>query len=88
MTMSFNISNPIISLAKELFNQAKTMNKKELQEVLFFEEETSDKWSLDKCRIQYVKDQLNFIRNNMVSEWEYVEDNARLIFIGENDNEG
>ncbi len=86
--MSFNISNPIISLAKELFNQAKTMNKKELQEVLFFEEETSDKWSLDKCRIQYVKDQLNFIRNNMVSEWEYVEDNARLIFIGENDNEG
>ena len=79
--MSFNISNPIISLAKELFNQAKTMNKKELQEVLFFEEETSNKWSLDKCRIQYVKDQLNFIKNNMDSEWEYVTDNAGLIFI-------
>ena len=79
--MSFNISNPIRSLAKELFNQAKTMNKKELQEVLFFEEETSNKWSLDKCRIQYVKDQLNFIKNNMDSEWEYVTDNAGLIFI-------
>ncbi len=85
--MSFDISNPIISLAKELFNQAKTMNKKELQEVLFFEKETSDKWSLDKCRIQYVKDQLDFIKNNMDDDWEYVVDNTRLIFIEENDNE-
>ena len=70
MRNKFDISNPVQSLAKELFNDAKTMNKKELQEVLFFQEETSDKWTLDECRIQYVKDQLDFIRNNMDDDWE------------------
>lgn len=69
--MSFDISNPVQSLAKELFNDAKTMDKKELQEVLFFQEETSDKWTLDECRIQFVKDQLDFIKNNMDDDWEY-----------------
>ena len=68
--IKFDISNPIHSLAKELFNQAKTMTKKELQEVLFFEEETTNKWSLDKCKKQYVIDQLDFIKNNMDDDWE------------------
>ncbi len=44
-----------------LFYQAINMNKEELQPVLFFEEETTNAWTLEQCRMQYVKDQLEFI---------------------------
>ena len=44
-----------------LFYQAVNMNRNELRDVLFFEEKTTDNWSIEKCRIQYVKDQLEFI---------------------------
>tara|TARA_B100000902_G_scaffold59611_1_gene66603 strand:+ start:1681 stop:1926 length:246 start_codon:yes stop_codon:yes gene_type:complete len=66
----FDLLHPIHSLAKELFNQSTRMTKKELQEVLFFEEETTNEWTLDKCRKQYVIDQLDFIKNNMDDDWE------------------
>ena len=49
------------ALANMLFYQAVNMNRNELRDVLFFEEKTTDNWSIEKCRIQYVKDQLEFI---------------------------
>ena len=49
------------ALANMLFYQAVNMNRNELRNVLFFEEKTTDNWSIEKCRIQYVKDQLEFI---------------------------
>jgi len=56
------------ALANMLFEQAVTMNKADLQDVLFFEEETTDNWSLEKCRIQFVKDQLEFINGGNLDE--------------------
>tara|TARA_R100000322_G_C5406728_1_gene182774 strand:+ start:494 stop:736 length:243 start_codon:yes stop_codon:yes gene_type:complete len=49
------------ALVNMLFYQAINMNKEELQPVLFFEEETTNAWTLEQCRMQYVKDQLEFI---------------------------
>ena len=49
------------ALANMLFYQAVNMNRNELRDVLFFEEKTTDNWSIEKCRIQYVKNQLEFI---------------------------
>ena len=49
------------ALANMLFYQAVNMNRNELRDVLYFEEKTTDNWSIEKCRIQYVKDQLEFI---------------------------
>ena len=70
------------ALANMLFEQAVTMNKADLQDVLFFEEETTDNWSLEKCRIQFVKDQLEFINGGNLDElinetWRIVNDNER-----------
>ena len=49
------------ALVNILFYQAINMSKKELQPVLFFEEVTTNAWTLEQCRIQYAKDQLEFI---------------------------
>ena len=49
------------ALVNILFYQAVNMSKDELQPVLFFEEMTTDFWTLEQCRMQYVKDQLQFI---------------------------
>jgi hypothetical protein len=49
------------ALANILFYQSINMTKAELQPVLFIDEEETDNWSIEKCRIQYVKDQLDFI---------------------------
>ena len=49
------------ALVNILFYQAINMSKKELQPVLFFEEVATDFWTLEQCRMQYVKDQLEFI---------------------------
>ena len=49
------------ALVNILFYQAINMSKDELQPVLFFEELTTDFWTLERCRMQYVKDQLQFI---------------------------
>ena len=58
-------------LSHVLFEQTITNSKKELQEVLFFDESTTDSWSLEKCRIQYVKDQIQFYESgNLEAEVE------------------
>ena len=49
------------ALVNILFYQSINMSKEELQPVLFFEEETTNAWTLEQCRMQYVKDQLEFI---------------------------
>jgi hypothetical protein len=49
------------ALVNILFYQAINMSKEELQPVLFFEEMTTDFWTLEQCRMQYIKDQLQFI---------------------------
>jgi hypothetical protein len=49
------------ALVNILFYQAINMSKDELQPVLFFEEMTTDFWTLEQCRMQYIKDQLQFI---------------------------
>ena len=66
-------------LAHVLYDDALRMSKKELQEVLFFEEETTDSWTLQQCQIQFVKDQISFYESdNLDSEvketWEKIND--------------
>ena len=58
------------SLACILYRQAKQfMSKKQLQEVLFFDEETTDNWSIERCQRQYVIDQLEWMESDDHS-WE------------------
>ena len=65
-------------LAHVLYQDARDgMSKAELQNVLFFDEETTDSWTLEQCRIQFVKDQISFFEgDNLVQEcdetWEKV----------------
>ena len=66
-------------LADMLFYQAVNMKKEDLQDVLFFEEETTDSWTLEQCQIQYVKDQISFFEagnlDDQVKEtWEKIND--------------
>ena len=56
------------ALVNILFYQAINMSKEELQPVLFFEEETTNAWTLKQCRIQYVKDQLEFIHGGNLDD--------------------
>jgi hypothetical protein len=56
------------ALANVLFYQAIGQSKKELQPQLFYEEETTDSWTLEQCRIQYVKDQIGFIEDGNLDE--------------------
>jgi hypothetical protein len=56
------------ALVNLLYNQTTGQSKKELQNQLFFEEETTDNWSLEKCRIQYVIDQLDYIESGNFDE--------------------
>ena len=71
---------------KALFNilyyQALRMSKEELQPVLFFEEHATDFWTLEQCRIQYVKDQLEFIRDGNLDD--EIEDTWNTVFKKEN----
>ena len=58
-------------LAHVLYQDALRTSKAELQEVLFFEEETTDSWTLEECQIQFVKDQISFYESdNLDSEVE------------------
>ena len=64
-------------LADMLFYQAVNMKKEDLQDVLFFEEETTDSWTLEQCQIQYVKDQISFfesdnLENEVEEVWEKI----------------
>jgi len=56
------------ALVNILFYQAINMSKEELQPVLFFEEETTNVWTLEQCRMQYVKDQLEFIHGGNLDD--------------------
>lgn len=67
-------------LAHVLYQDALRTSKAELQEVLFFEEETTDSWTLEECQIQFVKDQISFYESdNLDSEveetWEKINAN-------------
>ena len=44
-------------LADILYQDALRTSRAELQEVSFFQEETTDSWTLEQLQIQYVKDQ-------------------------------
>jgi len=56
------------ALANVLYYQALSMSKEELKPVLFFEESTTDFWTVQQCRIQYVKDQLEFIEDGNIDD--------------------
>ena len=56
------------ALVNILYYQALNMMKKELQPILFFDEELTDKWTLEQCRTQYVKDQLEFIEGGNLDD--------------------
>jgi hypothetical protein len=56
------------ALANVLYYQALAMNKAELQPILFFDEDTTDNWTVQKCRNQYVKDQLQYIEDGNFDE--------------------
>ena len=58
------------SLTCLLYRQAKQMDKKELQEVLFWEEHTTNDWDLKQCQTQYVKDQFGWINDNHI-HWKH-----------------
>ena len=66
-------------LADILYQDALRTSKKELQEVSFFDEETTDSWTLEQLQIQYVKDQISFFEagnlDDQVNEtWEKIND--------------
>ena len=60
-----------------LYYQSLSMSKEELQPILFIDEEATDNWTVQQCRIQYCKDQLDFIRGGNLDDegnetWEIV----------------
>jgi hypothetical protein len=46
--------------------------------VLFFEEETTNTWTLEQCRMQYVKDQLEFIHGGNLDD--EIEETWNILF--------
>ena len=56
--------------------------KAEIQPVLFFDEETTDAWTLEQCRTQYVKDQLGFIHGGNLDD--EIEETWNTIYTKEN----
>jgi hypothetical protein len=66
------------ALVNILFYQAINMSKEELQPVLFFEEETTNTWTLEQCRMQYVKDQLEFIHGGNLDD--EIEETWNILF--------
>ncbi len=73
-----NESRYMLALVNILYYQALRMSKEELQPVLFFEEHATDFWTLEQCRIQYVKDQLEFIRDGNLDD--EIEDTWNTVF--------
>ena len=70
------------ALVNILFYQAVNMSKDELQPVLFFEEVATDFWTLEQCRMQYVKDQLQFIDDGNLDD--EIEETWNTVFKKEN----
>ena len=63
-----NESRYMLALVNILYYQAINMSKEELQPILFFEEHATDFWTLEQCRMQYVKDQLEFIHGGNLDD--------------------
>jgi len=66
-------------LADILYQDALRTSKAELQDVSFFQEDTTDSWTLEQLQIQYVKDQISFFEagnlDDQVNEtWEKIND--------------
>jgi hypothetical protein len=64
-------------LAHVLYQDALRTSKAELQEVSFFQEETTENWTLEQFQIQYVKDQISFfesdnLENEVEEVWEKI----------------
>ena len=70
------------ALVNILFYQAINMSKDELQPVLFFEEVATDFWTLEQCRMHYVKDQLQFIDDGNLDD--EIEETWNTVFKKEN----
>jgi hypothetical protein len=70
------------ALVNILYYQALSMSKEELQPVLFFEEHATDFWTLEQCRMQYVKDQLEFIHGGNLDD--EIEETWNKVFKREN----
>ena len=70
------------ALVNILYYQAMNMSKEELQPVLFFEEVATDFWTLEQCRMQYVKDQLQFIDDGNLDD--EIEETWNTVFKMEN----
>ena len=71
MTIALNVSNETRykkALVNILYYQALGMSKKELQPILFFDEETTDAWTVEQCRIIYVQNQLEFIEDENLDD--------------------
>ena len=57
------------ALVNILYYQAMSYTSKaEIQPVLFFDEETTDAWTLEQCRILYVQNQLGFIHGGNLDD--------------------
>ena len=70
------------ALVNILFYQAINMSKEELQPVLFFDEHATDFWTLEQCRMQYVRDQLEFIEGGNLDD--EIEETWNTVFKKEN----
>ena len=55
-------------LADVLYQDALTMNRSELQDVSFYGEETTEKWTLENLQIQFVKDQMEFYESDNLDD--------------------
>jgi len=70
------------ALGNILYYQAVGMSRQVLQSVSFYDEETTDDWTLERCRISYVKDQLKFIEDGNLDD--DIEETWNMIFRKEN----
>ena len=77
-----NESRYMLALVNVLYYQALRMSKEELQPVLFFEEHATDFWTLEQCRMQYVRDQLEFIHGGNLDD--EIEETWNTVFKKEN----
>ena len=81
MTIALNVSNETRykkALVNILYYQALGMSKKELQPILFFDEETTDAWTVEQCRILYVQNQLEFIQDENLDD--EIEETWNLVY--------
>ena len=69
------------ALVNIFYYQAQRQSKKELQPQLFFDEEITDAWTVEQCRILYVQNQLEFIQDENLDD--EIEETWNIIFNNE-----